>query len=283
MLAMSARILARLPNRFGTSILDGLERTDLFRSSRARGHRAALRRLFPGDASWDPRLSRQAVWRHAQWVYDSLSGFGGRKFRIEWEDPTELGKVVGQGSPVLIVTAHVGNWLVVAEACTRRLGPVETVAGVQLRAAWDESIRRFLEERGVTVHRPDGAYRQFRRRLKAGGTVVLHLDGTPSPSPPDQAGSTLSWNRTEREGLAPSPLTAPLGVRAAARLSSATKARVFGVVSRRTGPDRYTLYVEDLQNATETGLTSYLRRQVSANPAEWLIFRAEHLGGGVAP
>ncbi len=275
MLSISARALARVPLRVGTSILGGLERVDRLSegfcpvfpglAARVAGHQAALARLLSPLSLPDPEASRRAVWRHIEWIYDSLAGFGGRDFHTIWHDATDLQDVVSRNEPVLIVTAHVGNWLVAAEACTNRLGAIETVAGVQIRPVWDHSIRRHLAARNVVVHRPQIAYRQFRRRLSQGGTVVLHLDGTPSPVP-------VGPERRAR---------APLGVRAAARLIATTTPRVFGVVSRRTASDTYTLFVEDLADAGEAGLLDYLRKQVSIDPSSWLIFRADHLGGEV--
>ena len=54
---------------------------------------------------------------------------------------------------------------------------------------------------------------------------------------------------------------------------------MYGVVSRRTGRDRYAIEVEALPRADEAELLSYLRRQVRIDPAEWIVFRSDHLGG----
>jgi KDO2-lipid IV(A) lauroyltransferase len=77
----------------------------------------------------------------------------------------------------VVATLHLGDWERAGLAMARRVGPILTVAGVQLRRGWSEAFKRWQASRGVHVLDASRDARRLVRSLGAGRPVVLHLDG----------------------------------------------------------------------------------------------------------
>lgn len=247
---------------------------------RRRGHGRSMRALGLAES---PAQARRAVAEHARFVHEFLAQLGGRSWPVELrhrDRPADPGRCAGPTavSPSmpgrLIVTVHRGNWIAGAQALVAAWGPIETVAGRQLRGSWQPTLIRFLERSGITVHR-NRAFARLSACLRQGGTVVVHLDGQPGWADDAQ------WCRRAASG--------PLGVRSAALLAARSRARVFFAVCPRTGPGRFALDIEPLvpddparpfpSSATWARcFAARLREDVRRHPGAWMMFRDEHLG-----
>jgi lauroyl/myristoyl acyltransferase len=117
---------------------------------------------------------------HLLTLYECFALLSGREFSIRLEGQHHLESARAAGGGVLLVTAHVGNW-VVAGSGLARLGstPVHSVAGVQVLRCWTAEIRSALRAHGIRIHdsRKRGSSFRLLRILRRGGVVALHLDG----------------------------------------------------------------------------------------------------------
>lgn len=203
---------------------------------------------------------------------------GGRRFPVDDRGAT-LWEPENGNRGRLVVTLHQGNWIVGARHLAGRLGRVDSVAGVQIHPRWQRPIRRYLEEHGVHLWAGGDAFRHLLARLRAGGTVVLHLDG-------DQGGPP-------RRRWAHWPV--PAGVRGAAVLAARSGCRVFAARCRRQAPGRFLFESRPIVAAGpgaaagplavsgwERRFLETLREEVGRTPEDWMIFRPDHLGAAPA-
>ena len=291
MLPLLTLSLARLPatrrDRFATALarLPGLEeRRNAHRDcvqtilgaagdgpERGAGRHGRRRALAEGR-SIHGASHCEAVRRHFVWALEFLAEMGGHRHPVEdrtcalW-DPRDHAR--------LIVTAHRGNWIVGARALARALGPIHTVAGVQLRRGWQSAIRAHLEGQGVELTDLAG----LRRALREGGTAVLHLDGQAGPH--------------RRRGIS-------VGVRSAALLAAESGAAVYAASCMRAGAGRFVLEGTPLGPAAsgdrlsrsrsrdriagwEQSMMETLREWIERDPADWLLFSSDHLGDSSDP
>lgn len=224
---------------------------------RRAGHRAAVRRVLALGDSGDA-AARSAVLAHARFVAEFLAVLGGRTHALEGGEELDA---VAPGRGRLLTMVHEGNWIAVGCRLAQRIGPIHTVAGVQLGAGWQRKIDATLREQGIVVHHPPFAARRLLRVLRDGGTVALHLDG-------DQGRAT---------GAAPS------GVRAATALALRTDPAVFHVRTARVAPGRFRLAPQSLTCGSpdrapsaqewERIFTERVRESVAGAPGDWMIFR----------
>ncbi|MBK8232266.1 MAG: hypothetical protein IPK72_17190 [Candidatus Eisenbacteria bacterium] len=265
------KLWAASPSLLRDRIASGVGRLPLpVLRRRAQRQVEARRLLFRQSLPPDPASGREAVRRHALWVADFLSLLGGRE--IELEVPADLPPRTEPGP--LFVTLHVGNWIAAAELLACRYRQLHTVAGTQLHPSLRPLIGRAMDRRGVVLHSGPGTSEALLRALRAGQAVVIHLDGSADPS------------RVTRG-------TAPLGVRAAARLAVRSGAPVYFALAHRLEADRCRLEHRRLHldpdapwggaglpdraliARWEARLLDLWREEVLLRPAEWLIFRAD--------
>ncbi len=220
--------------------------------------------------------ARAAVVDHARFVAEFLASLGGREARIG-ATPKLLLAPAPRGR--LVVTLHTGNWVVAAAALSRALGELHTVAGTQLHPRLEAAVGRHFLALGVTLHRGPGAAARLLNALRAGKTVVLHLDGSPSDSLDDPVDA-----ERERAIEAPAELEQPLGVRAAASLATRSGADVCFALCRREAPGAFRFEAHsltppssrsrlDARRAWSSLFRALLHDEVAAHPDHWMIFR----------
>lgn len=224
---------------------------------RRAGHRAAVRRVLELPDSGDA-AARSAVLAHARFVAEFLAVLGGRIHTLEGGEELDA---VAPGRGRLLTMVHEGNWIAVGRRLAPRIGPIHTVAGVQLGAGWQRKIDATLREQGIVVHHPPFAARRLLGVLRDGGTVALHLDG-------DQGRATGA---------------ATPGVRAAAALALRTDAAVFHVRTKRVAPGRFRFVPQPLTcgspNRAQTVeeweriFAERVRESVADAPGDWMVFR----------
>lgn len=78
--------------------------------------------------------------------------------------------------PTIGVTAHFGNWELLAQAFAMDGVPVAAVAAPLANPEVDDAFGRFRADGGVRIIPKQGAVRQLLRTLRAGGNVALLLD-----------------------------------------------------------------------------------------------------------
>ncbi len=78
--------------------------------------------------------------------------------------------------PTIGVTAHFGNWELLAQALAMDGVPVTAVAAPLANPAVDAAFRQFRADGGVHIIPKQGAVRQLLRTLRASGNVALLLD-----------------------------------------------------------------------------------------------------------
>lgn len=79
------------------------------------------------------------------------------------------------------VTAHFGNWELLAQALAMDGVSVTAVAAPLANPAVDESFRQFRDNGGVRIISKAGAVRQLLRVLRSGGNIALLLDQNIKP------------------------------------------------------------------------------------------------------
>ena len=249
---------------------------------RALGHAAACRAVL-GTADGVDHAA--AVGRHRRFVCEVLAELSGHRHPLAPLDPPGDGLRPRDAGPVLYVSVHRGNWIVGARALGNPDRPIHTVAGTQLHRAVSPWLVRWLQRRGVVVHPGAGAHRALARTLRAGGRVLLHLDGDPFGGGSRTRG--VGHDVLPRRNL-------PAGVRSAALLAARHGVRVEGVLCERdlggtfqvrktelTVPaDVSSTRVHVASTHWEARLMRYLVDTVREDPERWLLFRDEHLAGG---
>ncbi len=79
-------------------------------------------------------------------------------------------------SPVIVVTAHFGNWELLGQAGSLFGNPPVSVAATFLNERVNRFITRLRERNGMTIASREGAMRALFRALKDGGRVALIMD-----------------------------------------------------------------------------------------------------------
>lgn len=156
---------------------------------------------------------------------------------------------------VLVLTAHLGNWELLAAALAARGYPVHAVAARPRTGP----LHRWLAARraalGVTTHPPGGGARAISRRLRRGDAAAIFIDqatgartrplpffGRPAPTPTD-----------------------------ADRLLAATGATPLWVAITRAPDGRYPIDVRPLPPGDPlAAATAHLEARVRATPAQWI-------------
>lgn len=157
-----------------------------------------------------------------------------------------------QGRGVLIATAHLGHWELMAAALAARGVPFVAVGARPQGGPLFGWLARLRAGLGVAVLAPGGGARTARQVLQAGGTVALFVD------------------QATREKSRPVPfLGAPAPVpRTLERLQAATGAPLMFVWSLRGSDGRYRIEAAALP--TLEAVTAHLEALVKAHPAQWI-------------
>lgn len=165
----------------------------------------------------------------------------------------EAARALGRG--VLVATAHLGNWELLAAALAARGHPVHAIGARPRRGPLHRWLARHRATLGVAVHAPGGGARAVVSRLRRGEAVAIFVDqatgerGRPVPF----------FGRP-----APTPATFE-------RLLARTGATPLLVWSAR-GPDgRHRIRVEALGAGPPLdAVTARIEALVRAYPAQWV-------------
>lgn len=106
---------------------------------------------------------------------------------VESEEPIQ--RVLQEGRPVIIVTAHYGNWELASLFIGLRYVPLTVVGRLFDDAVIDEMIFKTRERFGITLVNKNGAMRELVRALKAGRNLGIVVDQNTS----DQEGILVDF------------------------------------------------------------------------------------------
>ncbi len=142
---------------------------------------AAIGRCFPDKTPADVRAVADGMYRHLGILLLETLRFGAI-------DPDRLGEdvegdgieqglaLLSQGRGLIVLTAHLGNFDLLAMAAGRHGAPLTVITKslkpAALNAWWNETRGRF----GVRLLPPRGSYRRCREVLKANGILGFVLD-----------------------------------------------------------------------------------------------------------
>ncbi len=165
-----------------------------------------------------------------------------------------LRAALATGRGLLVCTAHLGNWELLAARLAQLGGPVHSVAARHRASPLHRWLAAHRAALGVTTHGPGGGARVTRQRLAAGQAVGLLID----------------QHTGERSRLVPflgAPAPTPCTAERLQRLSGAVP---LFVAAARDGAG-YTLHVTPLPtDGLLEAATAALEALVRADPAEWV-------------
>lgn len=268
-----------LPESLGRAIFRGLGALAFRFSTGARGVVSAnLAQVLgrPPDSAIVRSAVREAFDRYAIYWHETfrIRVMEGRDFesRVSNEGTENVYAALERGHGAIVVTAHLGNWDVVAAWATRIAGfRVMAVAEALRPKRLMELFTRHREELGMSVVTLDGGtetLRKLRKHLEGNGVIALVADR-------DLSGKGIKAEMFGR------PLQLPAGP---AYLSLATGAPIVSVTSVSYGGRWHfrisePLHVEptgdrrsDIQTLTEA-LAAELEHSISAFPTEWHMFQ----------
>lgn len=155
------------------------------------------------------------------------------------------------GRGVLVATAHLGNWELMAAALAARGFPVHAIAARRQSGPLHAWLAAWRARLGVTVHPPGGGARAVIARLREGGVAAVFVD---------QATAERSRPIRFFGRPAPTPLTFE-------RLRALTGAAPLFVACLPAGRG-YRVIAEPI--AGLDALTARIEALVRAHPAEWV-------------
>ncbi len=228
-----------------------------------------LRAAFPEWPERDRRLTARLCYEHlARTALDSVCADLIPDAELERtvivEDWGELGRALASGG-VLIASAHLGSWELLAEVMARRKVKLSAVVR-PLEGAFNAHVVAARQKAGVELILQRGALKNMIKAVRAGRCVVQLID----QSLPADAGVFVPFFGR------PASTTPALSM-AALR----TKAPVFVVVSVRDG-DQHRFFFEGPVPLPETGdrradvtahtaqLSAILERYIRRYPNQWL-------------
>ena len=181
---------------------------------------------------------------------------------VSWEGREHLDRVMAEGRPVIVASAHFGNWELMAAALSAHGLPLHVLVQVPSKDAFGQLFIEARKTVGVTTYanRGPSSLRPVLRALKRGEALGILVD---------QHGEAMEATAT----LFGRPVSVPMGAFYFAEKSGAAILPMFCV---RTPDDRHVIHVEpelvptgDAQDDARrlyALLESYLRRY----PEMWL-------------
>jgi Kdo2-lipid IVA lauroyltransferase/acyltransferase len=226
-----------------------------------------LGHAFPELPRRQHRLIAARAFEHVAITVLELFWLGRRHRRalervISVEGLDEYDRIRGEGRGVVAVTAHLGNWDLLA--CSQAL------AGVPLSVVTKELgapglSRLWMERRrdaGVTLVPARGSALAILRTLRRGEVVGLIVD---QRTPADEGGALIPFfGRPAWTTLAPHVLAARTG---AALLPVWSSRRRDGTHVVRIGPE---IALEPTPEATMTAINELVERWIRWHPEQWL-------------
>lgn len=169
------------------------------------------------------------------------------------EAEATLRAALAQGRGLLVCTAHVGHWELLAARLARLGHPVHAVGARDRASPLHRWLKAHRQRLGVTVHGPGGA-RIVRRHLAAGGAVGIFID-----------------QHTGERGRPVPFLGVPVPTPATAeRLVAATGAvPVFAAAPRHGDGYRVVVHPLPVEGLLEAA-TAHVEALVRADPPEWV-------------
>ncbi len=155
---------------------------------------------------------------------------------------------------LIVATAHLGNWELMAAALAARGHPVRAIAARRQSGPifrWLADQRRAL---GVHTLPPGGGARAATRILREGGTVALFVD-------------LATRERSREVTLLGQPTPMP---RTLERLRALTGADVVFAWTHREPDGRHHVHLEEMPEPTLQGLADRVDVIVRAHPAQWV-------------
>jgi lauroyl/myristoyl acyltransferase len=147
-----------------------------------RGAVANMRRVL-GRQGWlrDYRNGLKVFIAFAYCISEALEYFSPRPKPLAFEEPQDdpIGRALGEGRGVVLVTCHFGNWDVAARTLARYGRPFNLVMAREVNETTAEYVRRARESAGVRVLLSDSSvYGPFNmlRALRQNEIVALQLD-----------------------------------------------------------------------------------------------------------
>ena len=215
-----------------------------------------------------------AVFRnYGRFVFEWLRGPEGAECRFHGWERLETARARGRG--VVLAVPHTGNFEIAGSHAARDAGlPIHAVAGIQLRAAWTEELRRRQAESGLPILPPGFAsWRRLPGLLAANEVVALLVDGNlfRGGLVVDAFGGRTTFPR------GPAKLCARTG---AALLPAYALRRPDGTHEARFLEEIPVdaLGVDGATNRLAEALAAVLRE----HPDQWMIFRPFHAHGEAA-
>jgi len=143
--------------------------------------RANLAAAFPEKTPDDIR-------RLVRKVYEHLGLFGVESLRVprmlsegieKYVRMPYLGAVrdfLEEGRPMIVVTAHIGNWELAGHACSAMIVPLNAVARPLDNPILEKYLAEFRKLSGQRIIGKRGAVREIVRALKSGESVAILMD-----------------------------------------------------------------------------------------------------------
>lgn len=159
-----------------------------------------------------------------------------------------------EGRGVLLATAHLGNWELMAAALAARGFAVHAVAARPRSGPLHRWLAAHRARLGVRVHGPDGGARAVVERLRAGQAVALFVD-------------QATGRRCRPIAFFGRPAPTPTAFERLLRMTGATP---LFIAAERTD-DGYRVVVERLSDADPLAeATARIEAAVRRHPAEWV-------------
>jgi KDO2-lipid IV(A) lauroyltransferase len=241
-------------------------------------HRAlcpARRRAVEGNLlalTGDPRLSRtlsfQVFRNYGRFLFEFLRGPDVPELPFRFHERERFDAAISRGRGVILPILHTGNWEIAGARLAREGFRVHAVAGVQLRPAWTEELRRRREAGGIRILPPSMAsWRSIPRILARNGVLALPVDGN-------------VFERGQRVAMAGHRVELPVGP---ARLAASSGAALLPAYSVRHADGTLSAEFlgeirptdrspEALRDATAE-LAARFARVLTAHAGQWMIFR----------
>ncbi|WP_457595735.1 lipid A biosynthesis lauroyl acyltransferase [Hydrogenimonas sp.] len=96
--------------------------------------------------------------------------------RITFENEHYLTDELAKGKPVILITAHYGDWELLPRAFTARYGPLAVVGRPLDSQAMNEILERYRKRAGIRLIHKKGAMKGLVKALKEGMSVGLLVD-----------------------------------------------------------------------------------------------------------